>query len=288
MLIQRTATTHLAGEDLVAVQGGYLTGRRRERVECHLATCVHCRQRLADYREVDRLVRRQPRLAVDPAKKAALFARLREESARPARPWFWRPFLGCAMAVLVLIAVTSWPGISEAGSLLGDFVRFGEIKVKERFEDPQPLAVPTASMTDSPIPDLRFDPFEPGDLPLGYALVAGESPKPDTLALYFENAVGDTFMLTQGPTKPGLIVVPPNAGDWATSIGGSPILVTSDPRPDVTGAVAWERHGIVFMLMTVDEPSGGLPVSNALAIVQAIITAHDEAVSKANQGAETP
>lgn len=286
MLSRRRTRAHLTGEDLVAVEGGYLTGRRRERVYRHLVTCQACQARLRENHELNELIRRHVRPAFDPASRAALLARLEEEAARRRRPRFWRPLLVSAVTVLILLVATLLPGVSEADSLLGDFVRFGEIKVKERFADPQPLTVPTRSAPESASLDLDFEPFEPGDLPLGYAFVARKVPKPDTLELYFENADGDSLMLTQGPTRAGMVGVPPNAGDWATSIDGAPVLVTADPRPDVTGAVGWERHGIVFVLMTINEPPGGLPVSDALAIVLAIITAQDEA--EANEGAGTP
>lgn len=282
MLIRRTRSKHLTGEDLVAIDGGYLTGRRRERVYGHLATCQACQARVRKDREFTELLRRQLRARIDPAMEAAMIERVLAEAARRRqRRRFRGPLLVGAMTMLALFLMTALPSVSEADSLLGDFVRFGQIEIKERFEDPKPLAVPAAPVINIDLSALPFDPVMPATLPLGYRLVATELASDDVVNLYFENSEGDSLMLSEGPNIPGAIVVPPDQGDWTTMVGDTPVLVTADPRLDVTGAVGWEEYGIVFVLMTIDEPSGGLPVRDARKIVEAIIVTQSGAVEGA-------
>lgn len=279
MLIRRSSAKHLTGEDLVAIDGGYLTGRRRARVYGHLATCPACQARVREDREFTEMLRRRLRARIDPAMEAEMIARVLAEAARRRqRRRFRGPLLVGAMTMLVLFMMTALPSVSEADSLLGDFVRFGQIEIKKRFEDPKPLAVPTTPVIDVDLSALPFDPVLPATLPLGYQLVATELASDEVVNLYFENSEGDSLMLSEGPNIPGAIVVPPDQGDWSTMVGDTPVLVTADPRPDVTDAVGWERDGIVFVLMAVDEPSGGLPVADALAIVETIIPLQDRIV----------
>jgi hypothetical protein len=282
VLIRRSSDKHLTGEDLVAIDGGYLTGRRRERVYGHLATCLACQAREREDREFTEMLRQQLRARIDPVMEAEMIARVLAEAARRRqRRRFRGPLLVGAMTMLVLFIMTALPSVSEADSLLGDFVRFGQIEIKERFEDPYPLAVPTTPVIDVDLSALPFDPVLPATLPLGYRLVATELASDDVVNLYFENSEGDSLMLSEGPNIPGAIVVPPDQGDWTTMVGDTPVLVTADPRLDVTGAVVWEEYGIVFVLMTIDEPSGGLPVRDARKIVEVIIVTQHEAVEGA-------
>lgn len=277
MIRRRARSHHLRGEDLIAVEDGYLTGRRRERVYGHLATCQACQARLREYREVGELIRRRsPRPAADPDRRAALMAQIQARAARRRWPWFWRPLLVSAVTVLVLIATTVLPSVSEADSLLGDFVRFGQIEVKESFEEPKPLAVPTlTSGISTSMPDSAFSIVEPATLPLGFEIAAREAPTPLLFTLYFQNDAGDSLMLNQEPAKTGRATIDSKEPADIVTFHDRSVLLVGDPRPGIVSAMFWDRDGIGFGLLVVDEPSGGLLRQDALAIVDAIMVAQD-------------
>ncbi len=267
--------------DLLAYADGELRGARLEYVDAHLRVCVPCQSWLKEFEHLRHLFQTSTQVSADPMRRAAVLASLSQGTSRRRQPWL-PPRLAVVGLVTALLLAIAFPLASDADTLLGDFVRFGEIKIKERFEDPQPLAVPANPADGRADAPVIFNAVELASLPLGYALASSEAPRPDRLILYFENGDGASFLLRQGPTKPDTVVVPPGGGDWATSVEGTSVLITADPRPGVTGAVAWERHGVVFILMTIDEPSGGLPVSHALTIVEAVIAAQNQAMEGAN------
>jgi anti-sigma factor RsiW len=69
-------TQHVSDSDLVAY-GTLAEGSRRRRIETHLATCPACRERLAAFQEIDRLIRQHYPLVDDPIARAELLARMR-------------------------------------------------------------------------------------------------------------------------------------------------------------------------------------------------------------------
>ncbi|MEJ7762106.1 MAG: hypothetical protein WKF80_04875 [Thermomicrobiales bacterium] len=269
---------HLTGADLVALDGGYLTGHRLARVEGHYWGCRACQERMAADREVDRLVRRaMPPVTIDPALKAALLTRVAEEwrqptSSPPSRPR--RPVLALTMVVLAGILVVARPGDSGANDPLGSFIQVGAVEIKGWIDDPQPLAVPVNATPDTG--DVAFAAVEPATLPLGYRVVDREVTDAGGLDLYLENEAGASLLLTQGPPSLGGVVVEPDARNQVVRIRDVNVLAMGDPRDVMTGAMFWEREGIVFALIVATEPSGGFPLAHGLAVIEAIIAVQDE------------
>ena len=77
---------HVSDADLVAYEDNDPADAARvARIAAHLVACPACRQRLADFAEVGRLLRERYPLKDDPAARAAILARIAEERERRAR-----------------------------------------------------------------------------------------------------------------------------------------------------------------------------------------------------------
>ncbi|MFQ6130633.1 MAG: anti-sigma factor family protein [Armatimonadota bacterium] len=97
-------------EQLADYSAGFVQGDRRQRVKAHLSECEMCRERLAEYRELDRLLGND-RLEAGEALVQGVMARVRAEPAPVRRPWLdrleslgpalaWASVVSCAMLVL--------------------------------------------------------------------------------------------------------------------------------------------------------------------------------------------
>lgn len=90
-----TESCDVSPGDLIAYRAGDLPPARMAAAGAHLASCPACRERLADFDEVDRLVRAaDPQMYGDAqAGQAAVVAAVRRELGRRVRPDWWRVLL---------------------------------------------------------------------------------------------------------------------------------------------------------------------------------------------------
>lgn len=102
-----TASCDTSPGELIAYQARDLSPERMATLEAHLAGCATCRDHLAGFAEVDRLVR-----AADPlmyrdghAGQAAAIAAVRRELGRRVRPGWWRVLLVALPLKLGLLLV---------------------------------------------------------------------------------------------------------------------------------------------------------------------------------------
>jgi anti-sigma factor RsiW len=77
-----SATQHLTDGELVAWDDRSLDEGLGRRVEDHLAACPACREHLADFLEVERLLQERYPLVDDPAARERILERLQAERLR--------------------------------------------------------------------------------------------------------------------------------------------------------------------------------------------------------------
>jgi hypothetical protein len=82
-------------------------------------------------------------------------------------------------------------------------------------------------------------------------------------------------MLNQEPVNAGYATVDSNSPGDIVILHDTSVLLVGDPRLGIVSAMFWERNGVGFGLLVVDEPSGGLLRQDALAIVDAIMGEQD-------------
>ena len=90
-----TESCDVSPGELIAYRAGDLPPARMAAAEAHLAGCPACRERLAGFDEVDRLMRAaDPQMYGDAhAGQAAVVAGVRRELGRRVRPDWWRVLL---------------------------------------------------------------------------------------------------------------------------------------------------------------------------------------------------
>ena len=261
-------------EDLVAYVDNYLTGGRRELVEAHLQVrCASCQGRLDDFRAVDEIL-----LATAPVVDV-------QQSRQELRRWLdtidtnqppRRSLRQIAVvAALSLLSLIFWPRVLDAGSLVGDFIEFGEVQVR-RIPGVPAEGVPVKGVATAPEGlTLTFRGLEPADLPIELVQVERSVPSTDRLELLFRNQTGLAILLTQSPASQPAITIAPTGSGYVVPIASTEVLVLPDPWPESVAAMFWENDGIVFELL-VTESWGGLSLADATHIVTTLLSAATE------------
>lgn len=280
-------TCSVRSEELVAYLDGYLAGGRRELVDAHARVCPSCRERIAMFREVDQLVREAvgpPR--DDPVARARLRARLAAE-ARPrghprllprvprgllprASPWVTVPLAALLLALLVL------PLSSRAGWPLGDVVHVGPFR-SERAAPTDGAPVVLRGVATPQVPSLEpgFRSVEPASLPQGLARAERSVPAAGRVELAYRSPTGLALHLAEVPAAGASVKVAPSPGQGTAVVGDTAVFWLGDPRPGTVSALFWERGGVFFELLVIESSAGGLPLADALAIVEAVVAAQD-------------
>lgn len=166
-----TQRCRVPAEDLITYSDGSLLGGRREIVEAHLVACPYCKARLAQYREVDRLIQEEcSDSSFALGQRVALRRRLVEEATPGLRFTTHRPgrlFPGIAVAILLAILV--YPGARSADFLWGRLGHFAEIGgTGSPPENPQaPLYNLNGPSNDTT--SLESTPIAPTELPFGFS-----------------------------------------------------------------------------------------------------------------------
>ena len=62
---------------------------------------------------------------------------------------------------------------------------------------------------------------------------------------------------------------PPPCPDVAV-VGDAAVLVLADPRPGAVAGLLWARRGVGFGLLVLEAPTGGLALTDAERIVEAL------------------
>jgi hypothetical protein len=266
----------LPAEDLIAYADGYLSGGRRELVEAHLVACPHCRERLAAFRDVDRLLQEGTPLSDDPEGRAEIRTRL-ERADRPRRP-VSRLLAAPVLVALLALVLFAGPGaVTEAAFPLGRFITFGNLGFSS--SDEESTAVAHVAPSDPSVLTLPFRTVEPAALPFDLVLAERSTPDPDRLELLYRNGDDLALLVIQSPAEPGMITI--DAPSTETHlVQGSTVLMVMDPRPDAVALFVWERQNVFFEVAVLEAPTGaygGLEKSDALEIVAALIVAQDAA-----------
>lgn len=277
-----TSTCAVRGEDLIAYADGYLAGARRELVEAHLRVCAHCQDRVAAFREVDRIIREGAPLVDDSAGRVALHAALLTQQARrPVVPWPLRRSIITASLLLLLAGLLTWPISSRAGVPLGRFIDFGPVRVERSVSSGRdaPALLHVATAGPSPAA-LIFSAVEPPVLPLGLKRVERSTPTQDRLELLYRNGLGMAVLVQQTPARANVVSLDTSSGEHGvTLVAGIEVLWLADPQPGAVSWLFWEREGVFFELMMTESPPDGLLLTDAERIVESLATAQD-AVTK--------
>lgn len=272
-----TPMCDLPTEDLVAYADGELPAPRREFVAAHLRDCPACRQRLADFREVDRLLRAASPPLDDPAGRAALRARLAVEATRHSRPPRSRRVLVAVPLLLALLIVSGivssrteadWRHVFRLATPPGRATApAGQAPPGTRVTGVQP-ATPGAG-------PVAFPAVEPARLPFGLALAGQSTPHPERRELLYRSPDGLVIRLVQVPARGPLDL--PDGQDRTITVGDTAVRWLRDPRPGAVSGLLWERRGVVFELLVLAAPAGGLPLEDARQIAAALMTAQEVA-----------
>ncbi len=100
---------------------GELPANETAAADAHAAECRRCAELAQRQRELQRLLRRQPREAAPPELRARIVARLGREARRAAlRPWLVAPGLAAVAAALVVTVLL--PALRQPSPLVGDLV----------------------------------------------------------------------------------------------------------------------------------------------------------------------
>src|SRR5215211_1118077 len=91
----------LPPEDLVAYADGGLHAARKELVDAHLEACPDCRQRMAAFTAVDRLLQARTPLIHDRAQQQALVTRIEQVAGRRRPPpiTLWMAIVVCVLVL---------------------------------------------------------------------------------------------------------------------------------------------------------------------------------------------
>lgn len=265
---------HLSDEELVAYADGEATDDRRLRAEAHLAGCAPCRARVAESVEVARLLRRRYPLVRDPAAWGAFSARLTAAERRRG----WAPRAALAAAALALLLVTAFSFADQPATLVPDRVTRlamdGVRRVVPGKDEPVPVRRIAAS-----VPGVGAPPFRavvPSRLPLGLVQVERSTPAVDRLELLYRNDAGLAVLLAESPADGAPPAVPSGLAGFVTvSVGGTDVLVISDPRPQAVAGMLWNRRGVRFELLVTEAPGGGLLMADAERLVEVLTAAQD-------------
>jgi hypothetical protein len=267
----------VTGEDLVAYLDGYLAGGRRELVEAHLRTrCPACHERVAAFREVDRLVQAAVGPPIDdPAGRVALRERLEVEARRRKRRPGGLVLVG-AVAALVLAVALFRPGASVADAPWGDWLRFEDVRVDRTTPPAAAPPLPAGAGTDrASVQAPAFKTAEPARLPLGLVLAERSLPNPRLLELVYRDPTGLEVSLFEAPTGAASVSIGSLGEPSRIVVGGTEVLVLEDPRPRAVAALFWERGGVVFDMLILASPPEGLQLADARAIIEAFMAAQD-------------
>lgn len=254
-------------EDLIAYDDGYLAGGRRELVEAHLVTgCPSCRRRLAEFREVTRIIQestppvnpRQVQRVRQGVRRGITQEPRDNRMARLVRPL-------AMVGALGLLVLTLAPGVSDAGSLLGDFVQFRPVVPFG------PGVAVKHVATAPPGIGLSFAGVEPDVLPLDLVRAERSVPNPERLEVLYRNGSGLEITVTQIPAKPGALVMDPDNGTYVVLIEGTNVLVLPGPWPESALAMFWEQDEVAFS-MSVTAARGQFSLSEAIQVVTALVT----------------
>lgn len=260
----------VTNEDLIAYDDGYLAGGRRELVEAHLATgCPSCQRRLAEFREVTRIIQRSAP-EIDPRRVQRVRRGVRRKLNQNPRDHrmarMVRPMLASVALGLLILAFAP---VSNAGTLLGEFVRFGKVV-------PLPSGIGGSNTAITPVATappgvgLSFAGVEPDVLPLALVRTERSVPNPERLAVVYRNESGLEITVIQIPATPGALVMDPDNGTFVVPIGSMNVLVLPGPWPESALALFWERDGVAFS-MSVTEATGLFPLADAIQVASALI-----------------
>ena len=253
---------------------GYLPEGRRELVEAHLLACVHCRRRMATFREVDELIRSGTNLADDPRHLATLKARLVAEARPRLRPWTLRRSLAVVPALALLLGLLAWPLASLADFPLGKFIHFGLVQGDRRTSNGDKLAR-VDSVSNLQTRDNRSTSWlvAPPSLPPDLALVEQSSLGASRLELFYRGPDGVAVLVAETPAHEAGVSYQPAGGEGILNVRDTEVYLLPDPRPEMVAGLLWEREGIFFELL-VTEPVG-LNQTDAVQIVEALMLAQD-------------
>lgn len=259
--------------DLIAYADGELREGRREHVEAHLAACPICRRQLADFREVDRILREEPPWGGEPIGKAALLARLAGQTRRPRRAHRSRQIGVVAVVLLLALAVSQLvPGESRAG-----WQRFFRIAAPAgpatRLDGQEPPGTPiTGLQPTGSFADVRFPAARPPSLPPDLTLAEQSIPAADRLELLYRAPDGMHIRVVQHPTR-GIAAPPDDLHVF--SVGATSVFWVQGALPGTVSALLWEYRGIAFDLLVVQRPPRGLTLAEAQQFVAALNAAQD-------------
>lgn len=279
-----TQPCRLKADELIAYQDGTLTAGRREIVEAHLSACDHCQQRMADFRDVDRIVQES---AIPPTMpdqwRAELLTRLHQESrCHPVSRYLTFPlrlpgFIPVKLLVVVLLVLATLPTMTEAGFPLGDFVHFGKIEVTATLPPDQVHAIHHVRPSDPDASPPSFDVVAPAKLPLGLVRVEQSTPKLDHVELLYRDQFDTALLITQLPAESGKVTLE-HADTRVETVHGTPVVINLSIRPDAVSALTWERDGVFFNVLVIEAPMGeygGFKRAGALIVVEAMMDAQD-------------
>lgn len=279
-----TSWCRLRPEELIAYDDGSLPAGRREIVEAHLAACRHCQERLATFREVDRIVQEQAvPVDVSMRRRADLRARLHEAnqgltlSASRKLDWPHLPSLGARLLAPVLLLLLLLPSVSQADFPLSHFVRFGEVETRRELSPDQQVAIRHVAPSDPDVPPPSFPVVAPLELPLGLVRVEQSVPAREQVELLYRNQNDVALLMSQLPAETGLVTLEPH-GTEVVMIQDTHVLLLDDSRPDAVSAMHWEQEGVAFNVLVTEAPTGpygGFPRGDALTVVEAIMAAQD-------------
>jgi anti-sigma factor RsiW len=107
-----------AQDQLADYTAGFVQGEQRRLLQAHLAACETCRDRLAQFRALDRLVSAD-RPQADETLVRSVMARVQAEPVRPARPWLdFLVSLGPGVAWASGLAVASLVAVGQLSQYL--------------------------------------------------------------------------------------------------------------------------------------------------------------------------
>lgn len=252
----------MSAEDLLLYVDGVLGGARGELAEAHLRACPTCRRWMADFAQAERLLRDGSPPIDDPNGRAALRARLLREAGRGRRHPRPLPVAAAILLALLLVGLTL-PAPLGARPGLGRFVRFAGGPGR-----------PTAIVGAVPIPGspavLPFVTRQPAALPLGLRLLGRATPGGERLDLDYRNDRGLVVRLGQERIEDVDFTLETRRGRLVV-IGTTEVLWQPDPWPESVAALTWEDRGVLYNLVVLESPAGGLPFSDARQIVEALV-----------------
>lgn len=274
----------LQSGELIAYQDGTLPVGRREIVEAHLAACDHCQERLSAFCDTDRIIQENALTTELPEQsRAALRTKLQQEADSRAG-WSRHQSLislpqslVARLLVALLVLLVTLPPAAQAGFPLGHFVHFAEVEIKELLPLDAQEPIRHVAPSDSSISAPSFDTVAPAALPLGLVRVEQSVPDPERLELLYRNQTGVVILVTQLPAADGMVTLE-EAGTERAFVGGTDVLIVTDPRPGTVAALFWERDGVFFDVLVTEAPPGaygGLKRADALTIIEGLMDAQD-------------